>query len=254
MIGIFDSGLGGLTVAARLLPGWSLHYFADTAHVPYGDRSPAQVRRLANRIVAYLVERGASAVVMACNTATALAREEIQRWCPVPLVGIIAPAARAAVARSRTGRVGVIANPLTAASGAYQQAMPELEVRSVGCAELVALIEKGEVASPWTRQCLFGYLDELGEVDTVVLGCTHFPFLTPLVREYYGPDVEIIDPGSFVTSELRARGLRPELYPRHLFEVSGSPEHFREVGSRLLGRPLPPVTSVRLWTPQQIGA
>lgn len=259
LIGIFDSGLGGLTVAARLLPdgdrpGWSIHYFADTAHVPYGDRSPAEVRRLAGRIVGHLVERGAQAVVMACNTATALARDEIKRWCPVPLIGIIEPAARAAVLRSRTGRIGVIANPLTAASGAYEKAMPGARVRCVSCPNLVSLIEQGQVSSLLTRQILFGHLDELGDVDTIVLGCTHFPFLTPLVAEYYGPEVKIIDPGDFVTSELRRRSLGPDPYPTHRFETSGRPGPFREVAQRLLNRPLPQVHSVSLWAPQRVSA
>lgn len=251
-IGVFDSGLGGLSVVARLLveaPHLGVHYFADTAHVPYGERSPLEVRRLTGRIVEYLVEKGATSIVMACNTATALSWDEIQRWCPVPLVGIIQPATRAALMATRNGRIGVIASPLTAASGAYQAGgSGEVQVKVVGCPELVPLIEAGEIESPTTRNILENHLEPLRGfgIDALILGCSHFAFLRTVVSNFLGPQVYLIDPGAFVGAELRRHAITTCPNPTHLFEVSGDPEHFQKIGSGLLGRPLGPVGHVSL--------
>jgi glutamate racemase len=261
-IGVFDSGVGGLTVASRLMseaPHLALHYFGDTAHVPYGNRPAEEVTRLVEDITDYLVRSGVSAVVMACNTSNALAIDRIRQWCPVPLIGIIEPAARAAVQATRNGRIGVIANPITAASGAYERAAAAvpackerlLKVYPVGCPKLVPLIETGRVNSPEAREALMEYLEPLIErsVDTLVLGCTHYPFLTHLIRDIMGPDVVIIDPGASVIHELCKHGVTRTQTQGHIFEVSGCPGDFETHGSRLIGYHIQNVRQVTGLTP-----
>ncbi len=250
-IGVFDSGVGGLSIAGRLMieaPHLAIHYYGDTAHVPYGDRPAAEVTHLVETIVEHLVESGASAVVMACNTSNALALERVRSWCPVPVVGIIDPAAEAAVLRTRNGRIGLIANPLTARSGAYEKACRTalgrlnfgINVLPVGCPKLVPLIESGQVNTREARETLWEYLAplQMEQIDTLILGCTHFPFLRPLIQELLGPDVEIIDPASYVLQELIRLGVTSTPVVPHLTEVSGDPEEFARVGSRLLSRNL----------------
>jgi glutamate racemase len=253
-IGVFDSGVGGLTVAARLLedlPGVSYVYYGDTAHVPYGGRRPEEIVALVTPIAEHLLDCGAEALVMACNTSSALALEEVRSWCPVPVVGIIEPAARAAQEVTRSGRVGLIANPLTARSGAYERALAGSSVRlyAVGCPRLVPLVEAGDVSGPAARQALLEYLEPLQEagIDTLILGCTHYPFLTPLIREILGPGVAIVDPAGYVVDELGRLGFAPGPGPaEHRYHVSGSPAEFERVGSRLLGRLLTGVVRVPL--------
>lgn len=259
-LGIFDSGVGGLTVAARLMqdfPHLGLHYFGDTAHVPYGNRSAEEVSFLVETVVQHLVDAGVSAVVMACNTSNALVYESLKSWCPVPLVPIIEPAARASARLTRNGRIGLIATPLTARSGAYERAAqpsvvplngraPAPTVFPVACPRLVPLIEAGEVHTPEARELLTEYLAPLQEkeVDTLVMGCTHYPFLRPLIQEIMGPRVQLVDPAAFVAEEV-AR-LRLSSCEGHRFEVSGHPADFERVGSRLLGRRLSAVGAVDL--------
>lgn len=258
-IGVFDSGVGGLSVAGRLMhdaPHLAIHYYGDTAHVPYGDRPAAEVTHLVETIVEHLVDSGCSAVVMACNTSNALALDRVRSWCPVPVVGIIDPAAVAAVERTRNGKIGLIANPLTARSGAYERscrmALGRLNfgvtVYPMGCPKLVPLIEAGLVQSPETKEQLWEYLAplQMEQVDTLILGCTHYPFLRPLVQELLGPEVEIIDPASYVLQELIRLGVTSTPNSGHLVEVSGDPEEFARVGSRLLSRPLSSVRHTHL--------
>lgn len=261
-IGVFDSGVGGLTIAGRLMeeaPHLGIHYFGDTAHVPYGGRPPEEVAMLVEQIVEYLVESGCSAVVMACNTSNAVALERVKSWCPVPVVGIIEPAARAAMAATRNGRIGVIANPITASSGAYERACaPTLQSRygpsrnvsvyPVGCPKLVPLIEQGLVHSPQARAALMGYLGPLMEwnLDTLVFGCTHYPFLRDLIQDILGPSVTLIDPGAYVLAELTRLGVTETSTSEHLIEVSGAPAEFERGGTRLLGRLISGVRKVNL--------
>lgn len=258
-LGVFDSGVGGLTVAGRVLeelPQVTLHYFGDTAHVPYGDRTAEEVVALVSRIAQHLVASDVDALVMACNTSSALAFETIRESCPVPVFGIIEAAAEAAVAATRNGRIGAICNPLTARSGAYERAarahagtQPGPEVHCVGCPRLVPLIEAGLIHHPDTRAALSEYLAPLleAQVDTLILGCTHYPFLNPVLKDLLPAGVSIIDPGQYVVRQIM--GLVPyvEGVSRgHRFEVSGSPEEFEDNGSRLLGRKLEGVVRVDL--------
>jgi len=264
LIGLFDSGVGGLTVADRVrqdLPGAPFLYFGDTAHVPYGNRSVEEVRLLVSAIARHLVASGAQVLVMACNTSSALALDSVRSWSPVPVIGIIEAASRAAVQATRNGVIGVIANPLTAGSGAYEKACARASVESgkpagsvrvlpVGCPNLVPLVEAGEVHSPAARAALTEYLGPLQaqEVDTLVLGCTHYPFLVPLISEILGPDVRIIDPAVYVVAELVALGWSPsqpgDVPP--VYQVSGEPLDFDRTASRLLGRPVAGTTRVDL--------
>ena len=252
LIGIFDSGVGGLTVAARVhgdLPGAPFLYFGDTAHVPYGGRTAEEVRGLVTAIARHLIASGAEALVMACNTSSALALDSIRSWCTVPVIGIIEAAARAAVMATRNGSVGVIANLLTAGSGAYERAAARLLAESgqpqervrvlpVGCPKLVPLVEAGDVSSPAAREALLEYLLPLqaAGIDTLVLGCTHYPFLVPLIADLLGPEVIIIDPAVYVVEELKALGwsVGGPAAPL-LFQVSGDPAEFERTAAALLG-------------------
>lgn len=258
-IGVFDSGVGGLSIAGRLMqdaPHLAIHYYGDTAHVPYGDRPAAEVTYLIETIVEHLVDSGVSAVVMACNTSNALALDRVRSWCPVPVVGIIDPAAAAAVLRTRNGRIGLIANPLTARSGAYEKSCRTslgranfgVQVFPMGCPKLVPIIESGQVQTREARETLWEYLGPLHmeQIDTLILGCTHYPFLRPLVQELLGSEVEIIDPASYVLQELHRLGVTSTPAVNHLIEVSGDPEDFSRVGSRLLSRHLGTVRQTSL--------
>lgn len=251
LIGVFDSGVGGLSIAGRLMqdaPHLAIHYYGDTAHVPYGNRPAAEVTYLVESIVEYLVDSGAGAIVMACNTSNALALDRVRSWCPVPVVGIIDPAASAAALRTRNGKIGLIANPITARSGAYEKAcrsalssLPSaVEVFPMGCPKLVPLIESGRVDTREARDTLWEYLAplQMEGIDTLILGCTHYPFLRPLIAELLGPDVEIIDPAAYVLQELTRLGVTSTPSVPHLTEVSGDPDEFARVGSRLIGRVL----------------
>lgn len=253
MIGVFDSGLGGLTVAGRMLaelPESQILYFGDTAHCPYGNRTAEDVCALIDNIVAYLVQEGVEAIVMACNTSSALAYSRVVEWCPVPVIGIIEPAALAAGRLTRNGKIGLIANPLTARSGAYERALvsqPDAVVYPVGCPRLVPLVEAGKVDTPEAREALEEYLAPLREVgvDTLILGCTHYPFFRPLILELM-PGVTIVDPAEFALEELRKLGLSGSHNPTHRFEVSGNPGEFEKTGTRLLGHRLSGVKQVAL--------
>lgn len=255
LIGLFDSGVGGLTVADRVLcdlPGAPFLYYGDTAHVPYGDRSVEEVRRLVSAIAEHLVASGAEVLVMACNTSSALALDLVRSWSPVPVIGIIEAASRAAVQATRNGVIGVIANPLTARSGAYELACARaasesglptegLRVLPVGCPRLVPLVEAGQVRSPEAREALMEYLAPLQAegMDTLVLGCTHYPFLVPLISEILGPRVQIIDPAVYVVAELVALGWSDcPAGVAPCYQVSGDPAEFDRTASALLGRPI----------------
>ena len=183
-IGVFDSGLGGLTVAhaiMRQLPAESIIYFGDTARVPYGPKSPDTVRRYSHEIAAWLLDQGVKAIVVACNTATAHALPMLERELDVPVIGVVEPGARAAVAASHSGRIGVIATAGTIRSGAYVRAIqaeaPDAIVAARACPLLVPLVEEGWTEHEATRAIAREYLTPFmnGEVDTLVLGCTHYP-------------------------------------------------------------------------------
>jgi glutamate racemase len=249
-IGVFDSGVGGLTVMAALqrrLPDESILYLGDTARLPYGMKSEETVTRYATRNLEFLVRRGVKAVVVACNTASALALDKIDM--PVPVWGVVEPGAARAAAASR-GRVGVLATESTVRSGAYPRALrrlrPELEILSQPCPLFVPLVEEGWHDDPIALQITERYLRPLldWKVDTLVLGCTHYPLLEPMLREVAGDEVTLVDSAEAVAARvaeaLESEGLadhpasgRPE--PEYHLCVTDVGEHFSRIVPLILG-------------------
>jgi glutamate racemase len=252
-VGIFDSGIGGLTVARAMyeqLPHESTIYFGDTARVPYGPKSPDTVRRYSLEILHWLLSQGVKAVVIACNTSTAHALEALQAASPVPVVGVIEPGARAAVSATHRGPIGVIGTSGTIASNAYtraiQAAKPGAVVQQRACPLFVPLVEEGWFEHPAAELIAAEYLEPLKQagVDVMVLGCTHYPLLKPLLQRTMGPNTRLIDSGeetaAAVATALRAAGLDApaEGTPYHRFVVSDDEARFRQVGSRFIGERL----------------
>jgi glutamate racemase len=249
-IGVFDSGVGGLTVVHELhrqLPHESLIYFGDTARVPWGNKSPDTVRRYAHEIFAFLLKRDVKMVVVACNTASAHALASLQRGAPVPVEGVVGPGALAAVKATRSHRIGVIGTAGVVKSGAYERAikvlLPDAQVRSAACPLLVPLVEEGWFDRDATRLIAREYLAPLcaEAIDTLVLGCTHYPLLKALLAEELGPDIALIDSAeetaAAVGRELWQAGLQapPDAESQSHFVVSDAPEQFASVGARFLG-------------------
>ncbi|MEM9290746.1 MAG: glutamate racemase [Acidobacteriota bacterium] len=208
-IGVFDSGIGGLTVVAALrarLPAESVLYLGDTARLPYGTKSPQTVQRYTGRNLDFLVERGVKAAVVACNTASALALPQLRP--KVPTWGVVEPGAIAADTASVSGRIGVLGTESTIASGAYAEAIharrPEAVVVSKACPLFVPLVEEGWWQDEITEQVARRYLEPLKEqsVDTVVLGCTHYPLLVPVLRNILGPGVALVDSAAVIAEHL----------------------------------------------------
>jgi len=246
-IGVFDSGVGGMTVAAALarrLPRESILYLGDTARLPYGSKSEDTVTRYTRNNVAFLEARGVKAVVVACNTASALALPNLELH--LPTWGVIEPGAEKAAALSR-GRVGVIATEATVRSDAYPRALkrlrPDLEVLSVACPLFVPLVEEGWHDDEVTEQVARRYLAPLlaAKIDTLVLGCTHYPLLAPVLARVAGPDVTLVDSAAAI-AEAVARGLgqsgletqRAGAPERH-FCVTDLNDSFRCIAARILG-------------------
>lgn len=260
-IGVFDSGVGGLTVAREIMrqhPDESIVYFGDTARVPYGPKSPDTVRRYSHEIAAFLRGEGVKAIVVACNTATAHALPMLRDEVPLPVVGVVEPGARAAVAATARGRIGVIGTVGTIASRAYERAIralaPDAEVLARACPLFVPFVEEGWLDHAATRLVAHEYLDELRGtgIDSLVLGCTHYPLLKPLLHEVMGPDVRLIDSAEETAAEigrvLAARGLTAPAggSPSFRFVASDAPDQFSRVAGRFLGAPLEHVETVTL--------
>ena len=254
-IGIFDSGVGGLTVARAVidqLPAEQVVYVGDTAHGPYGPQPIADVRRHALAVGDALVERGVKLLVIACNTASAACLADARERYAVPVVEVVRPAVRRAVATTRTGRIGVIGTRATIASGAYDDAFAaarDVEVTSVACPRFVDFVERGMTSGRQVLGLAQGYLEPLqrAEVDTVVLGCTHYPLLAGVLQIVLGPDVTLVSSAeetakdvvrllmtNDLARELPADPAAPEHAP-HEFLATGDPEPFRRLGRRFLG-------------------
>lgn len=265
-LGVFDSGLGGLTVVRalrELLPGEDIVYLGDTARVPYGTKGAATVVRYAMACARHLVARRVKALVVACNTVSAVAPEALRVELDIPVLGVIEPGARAAVAATRSGRIGVLATAGTIASGAYPRAVAQLSTRAevVGQAAplLVPLAEEGWTHGEVPRLAAERYLEPLGRagVDVVVLGCTHYPLLRDVLEEAartrIGPEARIVDSAHATAVDVRdflgARGLaRPAgAGPGRIeLRVTDVPKTFGEVASRFLGDEVRDVEQVDL--------
>ncbi len=260
-LGVFDSGIGGLTVVRELLrqvPAEALLYFGDVARLPYGNKSPATVTRFSREIAAFLLKRDVKALVVACNTASALALPALEQELSVPVIGVIDSGARAAVERTRSGRVGVIATASTVGSGAYAAAVralrPDVEVVERACPLFVPLVEEGWIDHAVTRQVAHEYLAPLEDhrLDTLVLGCTHYPLLEAVLHAEMGDGVTLIDSGRETAATVRdllvERGMTapPGRVPRHALYLSDLPAAFTATAERFLGRALPPVEVVQI--------
>lgn len=249
-IGVFDSGVGGLTVLKALidrLPLESTVYLGDTARVPYGTKSGQVVTKYSLANADVLVEYGIKLLVVACNTASAVALPALREALPIPVVGVITPGATAAANTSRSGRIAVIGTPGTIASGAYQQALnairPGLEVRSQACPLFVPLAEEGWTEGDVPRLVAERYLSGgfLDGVDSLVLGCTHYPLLAPVIQRVAGPNVTLVDSARAtadrVAEVLAERDLLKveRLATERHYLVTDTPARFLEVGARFLG-------------------
>jgi glutamate racemase len=259
-IGIFDSGVGGLSAVRQLVrcaPQESFVYLGDTARVPYGDRTPENIRRLSRQNARFLRTNNVKAILVACNTSTANAMEQlVGDNRDIPVIGAVQPAAEQAAATSRSGKIGVIATNAVVRSGSYEAAIhglcPTAQVTAVGCPKLVPLIEAGHrsFSDEPLRQALDEYLTALcqADVDTVVLGCTHYPLIAEAVQEKMGPSVSLVASGeASVASCLKALaavdGLAdPARQGSQQFYCSARPQSFSQVAELFLGYPIGAIT------------
>jgi glutamate racemase len=252
-IGVFDSGVGGLTVLHECLvslPSEDFIYLGDTAGFPYGSKPLAEVRRLAFRAAGFLAEKGVKLIIVACNSAASAALPQLQSSFETPIVGVIMPGARAAVQETRCRRVGIMATPATIRSNAYQSALSTLdaglEIFPVACPRLASMIQMGDVCSEETEQAVREYVAPLKEaaVDTVILGCTHYPLLTPMLRRLLGPTVSLVNSAEEIAREVQEILERKNIANEsgregvYSFVATGDPEEFREVGARFLQLPI----------------
>jgi len=248
-IGIFDSGIGGLTVAKKifeLLPNESVIYFGDTARYPYGPRSRRIIRHFSFQNTDFLLEEGVKLVVVACNTASAVALDALLRRYDLPMIGVVEPGARGALKATRNRRIGVIGTVGTINSNAYQKALlrldPHLTVYASPCPLFASLVEEGYINKPATRLIAHEYLDPLlkRKVDTLVLGCTHYPLLKRVISGVMGKGTKLIDSAEETAREVK-RFLKNSHLLRntrrkasHRFYVSGVPDRFVQVGEKFL--------------------
>lgn len=254
MIGVFDSGVGGLTVLKALmeeLPDLQFLYFGDTARVPYGGCSPETIARYTRECSTFLQQRGIDLLVLACNTAvSALSLQELEQRLQIPVVGVIAPGAVMAASLSKNHRIGVIGTAATIQSGVYQRQLsallPQAHISAVACPLLVPLVEELFWDHPATESIVREYLGPLQQqrLDTLLLGCTHYPFLAPLIENVMGPSVRLVDPAAAcaktVTSLLQkefslARKELPKESARCHYFVSDDPNKFQDLSRRLFG-------------------
>ena len=260
-VGVFDSGVGGLTVLHELLvalPSEDFLYLGDTARFPYGERTPHELREYALEIAAELAERGAKLLVVACNSATSAAIDALrERFEPeLDVIGVVSPETQAAVVATRTGRVGLLATPATVASGAYERAVaaadPHVRLTSVAAADLAPIIQAGELFDEEVVDTVRAYCEPLrqADVDVVILGCTHYPLVRPLLQRILGRGVTLVSAGAAVArrveSALAGRDLTTAATGEgeYRFLCTGDPAGFAALGTRFLQLPLGDVTHV----------
>ncbi len=267
-IGVFDSGVGGLTVLHELLvalPQEDFLYLGDSARFPYGDRTPAQLRAFSRQIADVLLERGAKLIVVACNSATSSALGDLtahvaQTGCGVDVIGVVGPESNLAVAQTRNGRIGVLATPATVASGAYERAVlaadPLVKLTNVPCPQLARISQDGAPITDDDVALARLYCAPLREasVDTAILGCTHYPFVGALLQRLLGPQVTLITSGTAIARRVQhALSTRDLATPRtgegsYSFLCTGDANAFATVGSRFLQLPMGAVDQIDLPT------
>lgn len=262
-IGVFDSGIGGLTVVKKLnsyLPNENIVYFGDTARVPYGSKSNEIVVEYSLQDARFLLNKNVKVIVAACNTASSVAIEELRKSFDVPVIGMIKPGSQAAAETTVNGKIGVIGTNATIANKAYSKELKKLdkkfEIIEKACPLFVPLAEEGLTDHEATRLIAAEYLEELKakKIDTLVLGCTHYPLLSGVIQEIMGEDVQLIDSGvaasSIVETHLHGKGLRnvSNLLGFNDFYVSDLPDKFKSVAERFLGKPVENITKVEIET------
>jgi len=259
-IGVFDSGIGGLTVVRAMmerLPFENIIYFGDTARVPYGVKSPETITQYAAEITKFLLQREVKLLIVACNTMAAVASDTVKNLSPVPVLDVIDAGARTAVAETRSKHIGVIGTPATINSNAYARAIhqhdPDIRIFSQACPLFVPLVEEGWWNHPVTRLTAQEYLRPViaEHVDTLVLGCTHYPLIKPLLQEIVGPDITLVDSAEAmadITANLLSSkylGNQERTLPTYQFFVTDVPYHFQTIGEGFLGRTLSHVELVK---------
>ncbi|TAH70893.1 MAG: glutamate racemase [Anaerolineaceae bacterium] len=248
-IGVFDSGVGGLTVVKEIMnqiPGETIIYFGDTARLPYGSKSKKTVITYTRQIVRFLMNNNVKAIVIACNTASALALETVKSEVDIPIIGVVKPGAKVAASTTRNGRIGVIGTEGTIQSGIYSEILsktnPKVEVFGKACPLFVPLVEEGLLDDPVTFEMVKRYTSEIldKQIDTLVLGCTHYPLLRKTIGKVVGEDIVLVNPAyetAKVLSEvLTDKGLRNDANPKlnHKFYVSDGAEKFRQFANTIL--------------------
>ena len=258
-IGVFDSGVGGLTVVKEIfhrLPNEKIVYLGDTGRYPYGTRSPERVQKLALENSKLLLDFDVKIIVIACNTASSVALEYLEGMLPVPVIGVVKPGAYAAARTTRNGKIGIIGTTATIESKSYQKELStlnsQIETVAKACPLFVALAEEGWTVGPVARMVAETYLADfrLTDIDTLILGCTHYPLLHSVISETVGPKVNLVDSAEATVKEiervLQAAGAArtSNKRPIHRFLVSDAPERFRKLGERFLERPIKRVRKV----------
>ncbi|AKS39135.1 glutamate racemase [Anoxybacillus gonensis] len=260
-IGVIDSGVGGLTVARemmRQLPKEQIVYLGDTARCPYGPRPREEIRQFTWEMTNYLLGYDIKMLVIACNTATAVALEEIRDTLNIPVIGVIHPGARTALKITKNYHIGVIGTIGTVKSGAYEQALKSINsdvtVESLACPKFVPLVESGQFEGEEAKQIVAESLEPLKDrpIDTLILGCTHYPLLSPLIQQYMGDHVKLICSGDETAREVSTILHHSHLLytgnkrPKHIFLTTGSKEMFQQIASKWFGHPIEHVETIQL--------
>lgn len=262
-VGVFDSGVGGLTVVReiiRQLPDENIVYFGDTARVPYGSKSQKTVIRFSEQIIRFLKTKQVKAIVIACNTASALALDAVRDEFDVPILGVVAPGARAAVKATRNRKIGVVGTDATVRSGVYTKVIrdmdPRIQVIEKACPLFVPLVEEGFKEHAVTREIIEYYLESLRatDIDAMILGCTHYPLLRSRIRAYMGEDIQIVNPAYETANDLKAllegQGMDNDGAEadrsRYEFYVSDTAEKFRQFANTVMPFDVPETNVVNI--------
>lgn len=250
-IGVFDSGVGGLTVVremSRQLPNENIVYFGDTARVPYGSKSPKTIIRFSEQIIRFLKTKHVKAIVIACNTASALALDAVRDEFDVPIIGVVIPGARGAVQVTQNNKVGVIGTEATVQSGMYtriiQKMNPKISVTEKACPLFVPLVEEGFREHHITEEAIDYYLNPMktSDIDSIILGCTHYPLLRSRIREYLGEEIQIVNPAYETSMDLKKLLEEKDMandgttmpHSHYEFYVSDAAEKFRKFANTVM--------------------